>query len=177
MSAIPDVFRVLFTTTQGPFTVEAHKEWSPLGSERFYRLVKDRFFDDTRIFRVKPEWVVQFGVSGDPRISKIWKGQFLQDEPVVQSNLKGTVAFAMDETPNSRTTQIFINYSDNLSLDARGFVPFAKVVEGMETTEKFYSGYGEAFRDQEAIEEKGNAFLDSDFPKLDRILSAEIFAS
>lgn len=171
---IPDFFQVRFETSKGNFIVEANKIWSPIGYGRFYRLVQERFFDDTRIFRVKPEYVAQFGVSGNPKISKIWKKQFILDEPVRESNLRGTIAFARDDKPHSRTTQIYINYLDNLQLDDRGFAPFAKVIRGMEVVEKFYSGYGEKFRDQTKIEKMGNAFLDKKFPMLDRIIKTEI---
>lgn len=179
MGPVPDSFRVLFKTSQGDFTVEACKEWSPRGAERFYELVKSRFYDNTRIFRVKPGFVVQFGISGDPKISKIWKDKAIQDDPVRKSNTRGTMAYAMDVTPHSRTTQIYINYSDNSRLDIRGFAPFATVVEGMEVTEKFYDGYGKTFDEQEEqdkIEERGNGHLDEYFPLLDKIYSAEILS-
>jgi cyclophilin family peptidyl-prolyl cis-trans isomerase len=174
MSIEGNFFSVLFTTSKGNFTVKAHEQWAPLGYERFHTLVKQRFFDDTRFFRVKPNYVAQFGVSGDPKISRIWKGQFIQDEPVIKSNVRGTIAYAMDDHLDSRTTQIYINCSDNLQLDLLKFAPFAEVVEGMEVVESLYSGYGERFRDQDEIEEKGNLFLDAEYPLLDRIVTAEL---
>lgn len=170
----PEIFQVCFKTTEGSFTVEAHRSWSPSGADRFYNLVKHRFFDDTRIFRVVPDYVVQFGVSGDPRISKIWKDAVIQDEPVMQSNTQGMIAYAMDTQPNTRSTQIYINCKDNPQLDQKGFAPFAKVIEGLEVTKKFYSGYGSAFDDQTDIETQGNTFLNGSYPLLSQILKATV---
>jgi peptidyl-prolyl cis-trans isomerase A (cyclophilin A) len=174
MTKIPNTFQVLFKTTQGDITIKAHRDWSPKGVERFYELVSHGFFNDTRIFRVKPGFVVQFGINGNPDVTKVWKEKFIEDEPVKVSNVKGTVAFAMDEKPNSRATQIFINTADNPGLDGRKFAPFATVIKGIEIADKFFSGYGERFREQTEIEEQGNLFLDEKFPKMDRILSAQI---
>lgn len=169
---------VRFHTSQGDFTLKARKKWSPIGYERFYNLVKERFFDDMRLFRVIKGYVVQFGISGSPEISKIWKEKFLQDEKPKISNLRGTMAYAMDKRPDSRTTQVYINYADNTKLDDR-FTPFAEVIDGMEIVDKFYNEYGRIFDDQalqDTIEEKGNIFLDENFPKLDKIISANFIS-
>lgn len=171
---------VLFETSQGNFTLKARKKWAPIGYNRFVELVKTCFFDDTRLFRVIKSYVVHFGISGNPDISKTWKEKkALKDEQPLVSNLRGTMAYAMDTTPDSRTTQVYINYMDNTKLDGR-FTPFAEVVEGMEVVDKFYHEYGRAFDDQtlqDTIEEKGNTFLDAHYPKLDRIIKARLISA
>ncbi len=174
----PAVYRAGFTTTKGNFVVEVHRDWAPLGADRFYNLVKYHFFDGASFFRVLPGFVVQFGLSADPRISRAWNDAKIPDDPVKQSNLKGFVTFAT-AGPNTRTTQLFINVADNPRLDTMGFAPIGKVVEGMEVVESFYSGYGEGAPqgngpDQGRITNEGKAYLDKDFPKLDSIKTAEI---
>ena len=174
----PEVFAARFTTTQGDFVIEVHRSWAPQGADRFYNLARIGFFDDTRFFRVVEGFMVQFGIPGDPVVAAKWRGTGIPDDPVTQSNLRGFVTFAM-AGPNSRTTQIFIDYNNHPRLDASGFAPFGKVVKGMEVVDALYKGYGEGAPDghgpnQERIQTEGNPYLDSEFPKLDRILKTEI---
>jgi peptidyl-prolyl cis-trans isomerase A (cyclophilin A) len=175
----PEVFLVEFTTTRGQFLVEVHRPWAPNGADRFYNLVKLGFYDDTRLFRAIPDFMVQFGLPGDPKVAEMWRGKTIADDPVTQSNLRGFVTFAQTGQPNSRTTQVFVCYENHARLDASGFSPFAKVVRGMDVVDAFYKGYGEGAPEgngprQDRIESEGNAYLDHDFPRLDRILSARI---
>ncbi|HEY4013876.1 MAG TPA: peptidylprolyl isomerase [Polyangiaceae bacterium] len=175
----PEVFLVDFTTTQGDFVVEAHRSWAPRGADRFYNLVKLGFFDDMRFFRAIPDFMVQFGIAGDPEVAAKWREATLADDPVTQSNLRGFMSFAQTGQPNSRTTQVFICFANHPSLDASGFAPFAKVTRGMDVVDNLYKGYGEGAPhgrgpDQTRIQTEGNAYLDRDFPKLDRILSSRI---
>ena len=135
----PDNFRVKFETSKGDFVLEIHREWSPLGVDRFYNLVVNDYFNDVRFFRTVPNFVVQFGIHGDPAVSKVWKEATIKDEPVKSSNAKGYITYAKGG-PDSRTTQLFINLQDNLGLDGKGFSPFGKVVEGMEHVEKLAKG-------------------------------------
>jgi peptidyl-prolyl cis-trans isomerase A (cyclophilin A) len=170
-SAVPDVFKVRFTTSKGPFVVEAHREWAPLGVERFYQLVKDGYFNEARFFRVVPNFVVQFGIAANPKTTKKWDNA-IQDDPVLRTNRQGSLTFATAGR-NTRTTQLFINLRSNQSLDADGFAPFAQVIEGMNVVTSIYAGYGEQ-PDQEAITKRGNAYLNEQFPKLDYIKTAVI---
>lgn len=168
----PDTFNARFETSAGAFTVQVTRAWSPLGADRFYNLVKNGFFDGTRFFRVVPGFVVQFGLSGDPAISARWHLASIADDPVIQHNTRGTITFAT-AGPSTRTTQLFVNFADNLNLDGMGFSPFGKVVDGMGVVDKIYSGYGEQ-PDQGQIEAQGNAYLAQRFPKLDSIAKATI---
>jgi peptidyl-prolyl cis-trans isomerase A (cyclophilin A) len=175
----PEVFFADFTTTKGDFVIEAHRSWAPNGADRFYNLVKMGFYDDTRFFRAIPDFMVQFGIPGDPQVSAKWRDASIPDDPVVQSNLRGFVTFAQSGQPHSRTTQIFISYTNHPRLDAGGFAPFAKVARGMEVVDSLYMGYGEgapggAGPAQDRVQSEGNAYLDQDFPKLDRILSTHL---
>jgi len=174
----PAVYRAKFTTTQGDFVIEVTRSWAPYGADRFYNLVKNGFYDGASFFRVLPGFIVQFGISPDPRLSEVWHSAAIPDDPVAESNLAGTVTFAT-AGPNTRTTQVFINLRDNKNLDSQGFAPFGKVVEGMEVLEKLYSGYGEGAPmgngpDQQRLEKEGRAYLTGSFPKLDSIKSAAI---
>ena len=176
----PEVFAARFTTTQGDFVIEVHRSWAPQGADRFYNLARIGFFDDTHFFRVVEGFMVQFGIPGDPVVAAKWRGTGIPDDPVTQSNLRGFVTFAM-AGPNSRTTQIFIDDNNHPRLDASGFAPFGKVVKGMEVVDALYKGYGEGAPDghgpnQERIQTEGNAYLDAEFPKLDRILKTEVLA-
>lgn len=175
--SLPDVFKVKFECSDGTVVVECHKDWAPLGVERFATLVKEGFFNDVRFFRVVTNprpFVVQFGISGDPQVSAKWRNARIKDDPVRQSNARGTIVFATSG-PNSRTTQVFINLGDNASLDGMGFAPFGKVVEGMDVVDSFNNQYQEApTKAQAQIQAKGNAFLDQQFPGLDYIKSAAI---
>ena len=175
----PEVFSTRFTTTKGEFVIEVHRAWAPQGADRFYNLARLGFFDDTRFFRVIEGFMVQFGIPGDPQVSAKWRDATIKDDPVTQSNLRGFVTFAQTGTPNSRTTQIFIDYNNHARLDQSGFAPFGKVVKGMEVVDALYKGYGEGAPEghgpsQERIQMEGNAYLDADFPKLDRILRTEM---
>jgi len=169
----PDVFKAKFTTTKGEFVIEVHRDWAPNGADRFYNLVKMGFYDDTRFFRAIDGFMAQQGISGDPALSSKWQNANIQDDPVKQSNKRGYVTYAQTNAPNSRSTQYFVNYKDNTNLDAMRFAPFGQVVKGMEVVDSFYKGYGES-PNQGLIQSKGNAYLDSSFPKLDGVKHAEI---
>ncbi len=172
-SQAPPMFRVVFTTSKGPFTVEVHRDWAPTGTDRFYELVKNGFFDQDRFFRVVPNFVVQWGINGDPAVQAKWRDKTISDDPVMQSNRSGTITFAKTGEPNSRSTQFFINLADNPSLDGQGFAPFGQVISGLNVVESLYAGYGET-PDQSQIQAQGNAYLQSQFPMLDYIQSAKI---
>jgi peptidyl-prolyl cis-trans isomerase A (cyclophilin A) len=168
----PPVFRVVFTTSKGPFTVEVHRDWAPNGADRFYELVKSGFYDEARFFRVVPNFVVQWGIHKDPVVQLNWRSKTIPDDPVTQSNRRGTITFATSG-PNTRTTQLFINLADNASLDSTGFAPFGQVISGRSVVFSLYSGYGE-MPDQNQIQMQGNAYLQSQFPQLDYIKTARI---
>ena len=171
----PEKYEVKFKTTRGDFTVLVKREWSPLAADRFYNLVKAHFYDNTAFFRVVPGFVVQFGISDRPAVSAAWKHTEIHDDPVTQTNKRGTLSFATSG-PNTRTTQIFINLKDNLRLDGMGFSPFAVVEgDGMNVVEMMYEGYGDsAGPDQEQIEKQGTPYLKKGWPKLDYIVSASL---
>lgn len=168
----PAQFRVRFETSAGTFVVAVARAWAPRGADRFYNLVRHGFYDGTRFFRVLPGFVAQFGISGDPAVSARWRDATIPDDPVTQHNVRGTITFAT-AGPNTRTTQLFINFSDNTRLDAQGFAPFGRVVEGMEVVDRLYAGYGES-PEQGLIQARGNAYLASAFPRLDSIAHATI---
>ncbi len=168
----PAVFKARFTTTAGDFVVEVHRDWAPLGADRFYNLVKNGYFTNASFFRVVPGFVVQFGLSPNPAYNKVWKDANIQDDPVLQSNKRGFLVFAT-AGPNTRTTQLFINFGDNTRLDAMGFAPFGKVVEGMEVVDKIYPGYGESPR-QDLLTDQGDAYVTANFPKIDKIKLARL---
>lgn len=175
----PDHFKVKFNTTKGSFVVEVKREWAPNGVDRFYNLVKNGFYNNTAFFRVIKDFVAQFGINGNPEISKIWMNETIIDDPVKLSNKRGTLTFAT-RGPNTRTTQLFINYKDNSRLDSMGFSPIGIIIEGMETIDNLYSEYGEGEPygngpSQTKIYHEGNDYLKKNFPKLDYIISAEIF--
>ena len=177
-ASVPDLFKVNLDTSKGPVVIEVHKDWAPLGAERFYQLVKSGYYDGARFFRVLPGFMAQFGIAADPQTTAKWKEANLQDDPVKQSNTRGMVTFAT-AGPNTRTTQMFINTGDNARLDSQGFAPIGKVISGQEAVESFFSGYGEgapAGRGpaQQLIEIQGNAYLEKDFPELDFIKKASI---
>jgi peptidyl-prolyl cis-trans isomerase A (cyclophilin A) len=168
----PAVFTANFDTSAGPFVVEVHRAWAPKGADRFYNLVKYGYFDNTRFFRVIPNFMVQFGIHGDPKIQGGWRDANIPDDPVTQSNKRGYITFAT-AGPNSRTTQVFINFRDNSRLDASGFAPFGQVVSGMESVDKINGEYGEGPQ-QPSIQSQGNAYLTKEFPKLDYIRKATL---
>ena len=152
----PDVFQAKFETTVGDFVIEVHREWSPNGADRFFQLVSDGLYDECKFFRVVPGFMVQFGINGDPKVAAKWKEATIKDDPVVKSNKRGFVTFAKLRLPNSRTSQIFISYGDNESLDSQGFSPFGEIVEGMTVVDKINSQYGEK-PDQSQVQSRGNA--------------------
>ena len=177
----PDLFRARFDTSKGAFVIEVHRDWAPKGADRFYNLVKNGYYDDVRFFRVLSGFMAQFGINGDPKVNAAWEEANIQDDPVRQSNTRGMVSFAM-RGPDTRTTQLFINYVDrNAQLDRMGFSPFGKVVEGMEVVDKLYSGYGEgapqgAGPAQDRAQGEGNTYLKASFPELDYVKTARIVA-
>ena len=173
---VPDVFRVKFETSKGDFVVEATRAWAPRGVDRFHELVRMRYFDQNRFFRVVAGFIAQFGVHKDYDVHDRWRKYFILDDPPKGENLRGTLAFAQSD-PNTRATEIFINLADNAGLDAQNFVPFAKVVSGLEVVDKLYSGYGEMmpegkFIDPNRVENGTNAYLEPHFPNLDYVKRA-----
>jgi peptidyl-prolyl cis-trans isomerase A (cyclophilin A) len=176
----PATFRARFETTAGDFVIEAHRDWAPFGADRFYNLVKGGYFDGVRFFRVISGFMAQFGIHGDPHVAAAWRDQRIPDDPVHESNTRGMVSFAT-AGPDTRTTQLFINYGDNRRLDGSGFAPFGQVVDGMEVVDRLYAGYGEGAPggqgpDQGRIEGEGNAYLGREFPKLDQVRRAMLVA-
>lgn len=169
--------KVKFACTCGDFTVEVHDDWAPHGVARFKELVAASFFDGVRFFRVvtKPRpFIVQFGIHGDPEVAAQWRSKTIPDDPVVESNVEGTLCFAT-AGPNTRTTQLFINYGDNSFLDNQGFSAIGKVIEGMDVVRGICDAYGES-PNQGLIQQQGNAYLEEKFPKLDYIKSATVIA-
>jgi len=174
----PDYFQIEFETSKGVFIVETTREWSPLGVDRFYHIARSGFFKDVRFYRVMDNFMAQFGAHGDPAVAQAWRNLNIQDDPVLQSNLRGYVTFATGG-PNTRTTQLFINYRDNVGLDAQGFSPIGKVIQGMEIVDSLYKGYGDGpprgkGPNQGLIAQQGNDYLKRDFPELDYIKDAKI---
>jgi peptidyl-prolyl cis-trans isomerase A (cyclophilin A) len=176
----PDVFRAVFTTTKGDFTIEVYRNWSPLGADRLYQLLKSGFYNDNCLFRVQKNYVVQFGIGDRREVNYFWDRRPIPDEPMNAGNLKGTISYARDGA-NSRTSQIFINMKDNYKLDTvnyngiRGFPPVAKIISGFETVEKFYGEYGFGpanYQDSAMVE--GNAFWKRKYGELDYIINAKI---
>ena len=168
----PAFYRVTLDTTKGPVLIDVTRDWSPNGADRFYKLVKDGFYDGARFFRIVPGFVVQFGIPGNPDFNRKWSST-IADDPVKQSNTRGYVSFAKLDRKDSRTTQVFFNLGDNARLDAMGFAPFGLVSSGMEIVEQFNSEYGEE-PDQKQAEREGNAYLQKDFPNLDYIRHAKV---
>ncbi len=175
----PRLFRVKITSSKGAFIIEIHKDWAPIGANRFYNLVKLGFFNDSRFYRVRPGAFAQFGIAGKPEVAKAWQHEIIPDDSVTQSNKRGTMAYAMTG-PNTRTTQLYINLKDNDQQDAQGFAPIGRVVQGMEVLHDLYSGYGDTSGGgmrggkQQRLFEEGNDYLDREFPTLDKLLKAEI---
>ncbi|MGI9072540.1 MAG: peptidylprolyl isomerase [Bryobacteraceae bacterium] len=177
----PAEYNVLLQTSKGDLVITAHRDWAPLGADRFYHLTKMGFYDGDRFFRALRGFVVQFGVNGDPKVNKKWSEIPIKDDPPKVSNKPGTVTFATSG-PNSRSTQIFINIGDNSRLDDQGFTPFGEVTQGLENVQQFYMDYGDGppsgnGPDQAAIADVGNAYLQEHFPKLDYIKTAHVLAS
>jgi len=174
----PATYKAKFDTSKGVFVVQVNRDWAPNGVDRFYNLVKNGFFDNTRFFRVISGFMVQFGINGDPKLSPAWRNAKIPDDAVKQSNKRGNITFATSG-PNSRTTQVFINFKDNAGLDGQGFAPFGQIVTGMDVVDKLYAEYGEGAPngrgpEQMRVQAEGNAYLTKDFPKLDFIKKATI---
>jgi peptidyl-prolyl cis-trans isomerase A (cyclophilin A) len=176
----PPLYQVKFDTTKGEFLIDVTREWSPNGADRFYNLVKNGYYDGCRFFRVVAGFMAQFGINGDPQVNAAWNQAKIPDDPVKESNKRGYVTFAKSSLPNSRGTQVFINYVDrNAQLDSMGFSPFGIVTTGMEVVDALNSEYGDGAPrgkgpDQGQIQMQGNAYLEKDFPKLDYIKKAMI---
>lgn len=169
-------FRVKFETTKGDFVIKVRPEWAPEGAKRFRELVESGFYDGVKFFRVVPGFMAQFGISGDPEVSREWQDKVIPDDPVKTSNQRGTISFATSG-PNSRTTQVFINFVDNSRLDGMGFSPFGVVVEGMDVVDSLNGEYGErTTQTQGQIQMMGNAFLEENFPGLDEVKKATIIS-
>jgi peptidyl-prolyl cis-trans isomerase A (cyclophilin A) len=174
----PATYKARFDTSKGAFVVDVRREWAPNGADRFYNLVKNGFYDDARFFRVISGFMVQFGINGDPKISAPWRSAQIPDDAVKQSNKRGFITFATSG-PNSRTTQVFINFGDNARLDQLGFAPFGQVTTGMNVVDALYSGYGEGAPsgrgpDQGRLQMEGNAYLTRDFSNMDFVKKASI---
>lgn len=179
LRAAPQAYRVRLDTSKGPIVIEVHRDWAPNGADRFYDLVTSGYYDDSRWFRVVAGQWAQFGINGNPAVSARWRALPIPDDPPRQSNARGMVAFAF-AAPNSRTTQVFISLRDNSALDAQGFAPFGRVVEGMDVADALNSEYGESSGGgiraghQQPLFDGGNAYLDREFPRLDRLLHAQV---
>lgn len=174
----PPRFLARFETTAGTFVVDVHRDWAPRGADRFYTLVSNGYYDDTRIYRVVDGFMAQWGIHGDPLVDYQWQDETLTDDPVRTSNTRGRVAFAKGGA-HSRTTEIFVSYKDNSSLDDRGFAPFGEVVEGMDVVDAFHSAYGDGPPRGEGpyqaqAHAQGNAYFDQEFPELDRVVRATV---
>jgi cyclophilin family peptidyl-prolyl cis-trans isomerase len=175
----PGIFKVRVTTTKGDFVLEIHKAWGPIGANRFYNLVRYGFYDDSRFYRIRAGAFAQFGIPGKPEIAKVWEHESIADDSVKQSNQRGYIAYAMTG-PNARTTQLYINLKDNPQQDTQGFAPIGKAISGLEVVDALYGDYAETSGGgmrggkQGRLFEEGNAYLDREFPKLDKLLKAEI---
>jgi peptidyl-prolyl cis-trans isomerase A (cyclophilin A) len=174
----PASYKARFDTSKGIVVIDVRRDWAPNGADRFYNLVKNGFYDDARFFRVIGGFMVQFGINGDPKISAPWRTATIKDDPVKQSNKRGYITFATSG-PDSRTSQVFINFGDNAGLDRQGFSPFGQVSSGMEVVDALYSGYGEGAPqgrgpDQSRLQREGNNYLMKDFPRLDYVKKASI---
>lgn len=177
----PATFKAKFVTTKGDVVVEVHRDWAPKGADRFYNLVKNGFYTDIAFFRViqtPRKFMAQFGIHGDPAIGAAWKEARIQDDPAKETNTRGRITFAT-AGPNTRTTQLFVNYTDNSNLDPMGFTPFGEIVSGMDVIDSLYSGYGEGAPrgrgpDQGRMQAEGNTYLKAEFPELDYLKSASI---
>jgi peptidyl-prolyl cis-trans isomerase A (cyclophilin A) len=174
----PKNYKARFETSKGAFVIDVNRDWAPNGADRFYNLVKNGFYDGVRFFRVLDGFMAQFGINGDPAISAQWREARIQDDPVRESNKRGFVTYAM-AGPNTRTSQVFINYGDNSALDKQRFAPFGRVSSGMEVVDALYNGYGEGAPrgqgpDQGRVQMEGNAYLTKSFPRLDFVKKATI---
>lgn len=171
-AAAPAEYKVRVTTDVGEFLVSVTREWAPAAADRFYNLVRHGFYDSARFFRVVPDFVAQFGLNGDPRVSEAWRNANIPDEPRTRPNERGTLAFA-NAGPNTRGTQVFINFKHNANLDGMGFVPFGRIIVGMDVIDAINREYGES-PNQGRIQAEGNAYLTREFPRLSFILKAAV---
>lgn len=171
----PDVFRAVFSTTKGDFTMEFYRDWSPNGVDRIYNLIKAGYYTDIAIFRAIDGFMFQFGIHGDPAMNKVWSEAKIKDDPPAgKSNTAGTISFAM-AGPNTRTVQLFINFGDNSRLDSMGFTPLGKVVENANVLGKINTEYGENSREvQGEFQAKGNEYIKKKYPNLDYIKSIKL---
>jgi len=174
----PASYKVRFDTSKGPFVIQVNRAWAPHGADRFYNLVKHGFYDNVRFFRVISGFMVQFGINGDPNVSARWREASIPDDRVTQSNTRGMITFAT-AGPNSRTTQVFINFGNNSQLDGMGFAPFGKVVSGMNVVDAINAEYGEGAPrgrgpEQGRLQMEGNAYLAKSFARMDYIKKATI---
>jgi len=175
----PDSFDILVASTKGDFVMRAWRNWAPIGVDRLYQLARHGFYDDSRFYRIRAGFIAQFGIPGDPDVTRAWAGRTLPDDPVRESNTRGTYAYAMTG-PDTRTTQIYINYADNSRLDADGFAPLGRIIEGMEVVDRLYAEYDETSGggmrggQQGPLLEFGNAYLDREYPNLDRLIRATV---
>jgi len=174
----PATYKAKFDTTKGAFVITVHRDWAPLGADRFYNLVNGGYYDDCRFFRVLDDFMAQVGINGNPAVQSAWRDARIADDPVKGSNKRGMVSFAT-AGPGTRTTQFFINFKDNSTLDKSGFSPIGEVTAGMDVVDKLYSGYGEGAPrgkgpEQGKIQSEGNAYLTKEFPKLDYVKKATI---
>jgi peptidyl-prolyl cis-trans isomerase A (cyclophilin A) len=174
----PATYKAAFDTSAGKFVITVHRAWAPNGADRFFNLVKSGFYDDTRFFRVVPNFMVQFGINGDPQLSARWRQAQIKDDAVTQSNKRGMITFAT-AGPNTRTTQVFINFADNTNLDGMGFAPFGRIVSGMNVVDALNAEYGEGAPrgrgpDQGKLQSEGNAYLAREFARMDYIKKATI---
>jgi len=172
----PESFKVKFDTTKGPVVLELHRDWAPKGVDRFYNMTRNGFFNGARFFRVIPMFMAQFGINGDPAVNEAWeKARLADDPPNGKSNVRGILTYGTTGQPNSRGTQLFINYKDNSYLDKTGFVPIGEVVEGMELVDMLYADYGAAPQnEQNTLVSQGNKYMQTKYPKLDYIKTATI---
>jgi len=173
----PATYTVKFTTTKGDILIDVTREWAPNGADRFYNLVKIGYFDDVAVFRVIGGFMAQLGIHGDPAVAKVWRNARIDDDPVTQSNTAGMITFAT-AGPNTRTTQVFMNFDDNANLDGMGFAPFGKL-RSMDVLNQLFDGYGEGAPrgrgpHQGRLQSQGNAYLKAEFPNLDYIVKATI---
>jgi len=174
----PARFRVRLETSGGDVVIDVRRSWAPLGADRFYSLVRGGYYDDTRVYRVVDGFMAQFGLNGNPYVNQVWKSEFLVDDPVVETNARGRVAFAKGGR-HTRTTEVFISYKDNAPLDGEGFAPFGEVVDGMDVVDAFYADYGDGPPRgtgpyQAMAAARGNEYLDDEFPELTRIVRATV---
>ena len=176
----PALSRLRFETTKGVFVLELHRDWGPIGADRLYNLARLGYYDDARFHRVNKNYIAQWGLNGDPAVNTAWKDQYLPDDPPRSNNVRGSYAFAFKAQPNTRNTQIYINLADNTRNNAEAFTVLGTVVEGMAVVDSLYSGYGENSGSgtrqgrQGPLAEGGNAYIDREYPLLDRILRVTV---